>query len=296
MKIFNIEDGVKKVYVQKNDLGMLSRYTDEIPASIYMKMMFGTSEEPDIEDPVEFMKAGITIIDDSNRMEFLEFSDPAEIEFFEGQDWIIDFKELRYLTEEELKKKMDETINEMNAIAEKHNAMPDDEEEKTHLRTRHELLDYKMHTIPLIRWIQTGQEQIAFPVVPDSDGFTFSGENCDYMIKGSLDPNKILLFRKDGKKLEGSEQVPNGFIQMGMSIALTEREEKQIFFGNFDINHSFSPDHQYFVTEFKFHELGKDSKPEKTEETQEQEAPKQEKGLRRLLNRIFGKNVKTKTN
>ena len=297
MKIFNVEDGVKKVYVQKNDLGMMGHAIDVVPATIYNKMMFGTREVPETDDPVEYMMSGITIIDNSNRMEFLEYSEPHEIKFFEDQDWIIDYKELRYLSEDELKERMDALVDEMNAIAEKYNAMSEEERGKNQdLATRHELLDYKLHTIPLVRWIQKGEEQIPFPVVPDSDGFKFSKDDIEYQIQGSLDPNKILLFRKDGKPLEKNEKVPNGFIQMGMSIAIMERQDKNLFVGDLEVKHSFSDDQKYFITEYKITEPVKDEEEREEEMPEEQEnAPEapvkqtQERGLRRLLNRLLGK-------
>ena len=77
-----------KIYVQKNDMAYLNSSELDIPASIYMKV-YGK---------------GITIIDNSNRYEFIEFTDPKEIEFFQGLDWIVDYDEVKDLTEEELTK------------------------------------------------------------------------------------------------------------------------------------------------------------------------------------------------
>ena len=52
MKIFNTENGVKKVYVQMNDIMMLNQTDMPIPTSIYEKVFTG-------------------IVDDSNRMDFV---------------------------------------------------------------------------------------------------------------------------------------------------------------------------------------------------------------------------------
>ena len=56
------------VYVQKNDMGFLNQTDLLIPVSVFLKV-FGN---------------GITIIDDSNRFEFIKFEDKEEIEFFIG--------------------------------------------------------------------------------------------------------------------------------------------------------------------------------------------------------------------
>ena len=81
MKI--ITDSV--AYVQKNDIAFLTQTDRAIPASIFMKV-FGN---------------GIVIIDDSNRYEFVEFEAPEEIEFFKSIDWMIDYNEVKDLSEGE---------------------------------------------------------------------------------------------------------------------------------------------------------------------------------------------------
>ena len=62
MKIITSE----AVYVQKNDIGFLNQTDLSIPASIFLKV-FGN---------------GITIIDNSNRFEFVKFEEESEIDFF----------------------------------------------------------------------------------------------------------------------------------------------------------------------------------------------------------------------
>ena len=80
MKIFNVENGVKKVYVQMNDIMMLTHSDISIPASIIEKVF-----------------SDVVIVNDSNRMNFVEFTQPNEVEYFDYLDWIIDYKQSRYL-------------------------------------------------------------------------------------------------------------------------------------------------------------------------------------------------------
>ena len=91
MKIFNKEDGKEKVYVQMNDIGMMNSHVHSIPASIFEQVF-----------------TDIVIIDDSNRMDFVCFDKKHEIDFFASLDWIVDYKELGYLSLEELTKKAEE--------------------------------------------------------------------------------------------------------------------------------------------------------------------------------------------
>ena len=96
MKI--IENG--KIYVQKNDIALLNETDLAIPASIYVKV-YG---------------AGIVIIDNSNRFEFVEFTEKEEIEFFKSLDWIVDYNQVKNLSEEEIKELTSSTLKEKNKI------------------------------------------------------------------------------------------------------------------------------------------------------------------------------------
>lgn len=265
MKIFNTENGVKKVYVQMNDIMMLNQTDMTIPASIYGKVFTD-----------DFL-----IVDDGNRMDFVEFTQPIEIEFFESMDWIVDYKKIRSLSEKEIKAKGQEISTEMNEIANRFNAMSDEERvENQSLVLRHSLLNYKMQYLAEILWIKQGRQQMPFPVVPDSDGFSFVGnDNCDYQIRASLDPNKLLLFRKDGKKLSGDERIPKVFLQTGISIAVIERSKSDEFFGDYETSNSLAEDGQYLITEFIVKSYESDLEKDKTEE----------KGIKKFIKRLFNK-------
>lgn len=269
MKIFNVENGVKKVYVQMNDIMMLTHSDISIPASIFEKV-FGD----------------VVIVNDSNRMDFVEFTQPNEVEYFDSLDWIVDYKQIRYLSKEEIMEKRQEIANEMSEIAHRSISMPDEnDKDYQSLIQRLEILEYKIKSLAEILWVKQGHKQMPFPVVPDSDGFSFVGDdNCEYEIRASLDPNKILLFRKDGKKLSNDDRIPQGLLQMGMSIAIMERNEKNAFAGDYEMSNSLTEDNQYFVTEFKVKSYDNSH--------EEQEEVKEEKGIKRLVKRIFNKNKK----
>ncbi len=73
-------------YVQKNDISYLNLSDLPIPASIFMKV-FGN---------------GVTIINDSNRYDFVKFDEESEIEYFKDLDWMIDYNEVKDLSEDEI--------------------------------------------------------------------------------------------------------------------------------------------------------------------------------------------------
>ena len=138
-----------KIYVQKNDIAYLNVTNEAIPASIYLKV-YGR---------------GITIIDDSNRYEFIEFTDPKEIEFFQRLDWIIDYNEVKDLTEEQIIQLGKEVAAEKNRRADEFNAQPETYRRETIERVlaEQELFDFKMYSLRDIIMFKRGELTFKLP-------------------------------------------------------------------------------------------------------------------------------------
>ncbi len=144
MKI--ITDNV--AYIQKNDIACLNQTDLAIPASIFMKV-FGN---------------GIVIIDDSNRYEFVEFEAPEEIEFFKGIDWMIDYNEVKDLSEEETIALGQSIAEEKNSIAQRFNSMaPEEREKNMNMVSQCELLDFKMYSLRDVLWFKQGHIKMELP-------------------------------------------------------------------------------------------------------------------------------------
>ena len=212
MKVFNEENGKEKVYVQLNDIMVLTNTNKPIPASIIDKV-FGRE---------------MLIVDDDNRDDFIEFEDPKEIEFFRSIDWIIDYKKYRNLSEEELKLLIKENIKEANEIATKYNSLSHEEKERNiNLYERYNTLSLQNEDINKVYLMKAGKYQPIFPVVPDSNGFSLGCDdpNLPYKFSASLDPNKYLLYRTDEKEIHENDEIPGNFIQNGIMLAFMERKD-----------------------------------------------------------------------
>lgn len=135
------------VYVQKNDIVYLNNIELAIPASIFMKV-FGN---------------GIVIINDSNRYEFVKFEAPEEIEFFKGIDWMIDYNEVKDLSEEIIS--LGQSIaEEKNNIAQRFNSMtPEERKENMNMVSQYELLDFKMYSLRDFLWFRQGHIKMKLP-------------------------------------------------------------------------------------------------------------------------------------
>lgn len=123
-----------KVYVQNNDLQYLLRVCDgiSIPSSTINKV-FGD----------------VFIVNDDNRYEFVEFSNPEDVDFFRSCDWIIDYHAFDGMTEEEIINYGSQINDKRNELAEKFNNLPEKEQEKIYEQVSSEvmMLDYKIYSI-----------------------------------------------------------------------------------------------------------------------------------------------------
>lgn len=236
MKIVNIENGKKKVYVQLNDIMMMMQFGSPIPHEVMEK---------------HFMN--MFIVTDENRFEFSEFTDPHTVEFFEQCEWIPDFREYKDLTEEEIIAKGQEIGQLMNEIAIQWTGMtPEQQEANEDVYNRYQSLDFKMHSTAEILWTKQGHRVMPFPTVPDYDGFKVDNDDCEYMAQQGINPLQVLIFRKDGKVLdEKKEVIPQGLVEAADMILVNNNLEHNEFFGDFERSRKLSDDGKYVVTTFR---------------------------------------------
>ena len=209
MKIFNKENGKEKVYVQMQDIMVLVHEDINcgIPASIFEKV-FGD----------------VLIVDDSNRWEFLSFDKPEEVEFFRGLDWIPDYKEFRNKSREEMVAISEGLNEEFNADATKWNNMTKEEREANEdIYTRCTLLQHKINTLPRIFFTCQGHYTLDVPNVIDSDGYD-CGSNEEYEAVSALEPNKVIIRRKDGQSLNKGK-IKRSYIKEVISNSSVNLEE-----------------------------------------------------------------------
>lgn len=145
MKVFKNDS----VYVQNNDLAYLNSTDLGIPASIYMK----------------YIGNGKTITNDNNRYDFIKFDEDSEIEFFKGLDWIIDYNEVKDLSEDEIIKISESIGKEHEEIATSFNSMSRKEQQQHNdLITKCDFLEFKFYSIIDFLWFKQGHISMELPV------------------------------------------------------------------------------------------------------------------------------------
>jgi len=136
------------VYVQNNDIVFLNHTDLPIPASIIIKV-FG---------------CGLTIVDDSNRYEFVKFDEESEIDFFRSLDWIIDYDLIKKLSEEQIIELIQNVTIQRNNIVKTFNAMNSEERRKNiHMVEECERLDFKINSLRDMLFFKKGQLNIILP-------------------------------------------------------------------------------------------------------------------------------------
>lgn len=136
------------VYVQNDDLIHLTQNLSSIPASVFLKI-FGND---------------VVIVDNSNRFDFVKFETPEHIEFFKNIEWIIDFYEIKDLTESEIIESVQNLIKERNEIITQLNSMtPSQRKKHMNLAAQLNLLDFKTYSLRNFLWFKQGHLEMQFP-------------------------------------------------------------------------------------------------------------------------------------
>lgn len=135
-------------YVQKNDIAYLNQTDLDIPASIYLKAC----------------ETGTFIVDDSNRYEFIRFNKSDEIQFFKNQDWILDYNQVKDMTEDELIEYGERIITQYNELAETFNALSEQEQmQNTELDMQCDLLAFKLFSLQEFIFYRKGLLEMQLP-------------------------------------------------------------------------------------------------------------------------------------
>ena len=236
MKIFNVENGVRKVYIQLGDVAALMCSDEVIPVSMVTDLM-----------------SNVFIVANDNRFEFCELSKPGELELLERVDWIIDFKKYIHLSEEELEEEICKIKNEMEELRITYNNLSDEERfERQGDIVRYDCLEHKLASVNEILLIKQGIRIMPFPIVPDSDGLSLDNDNYPLIARQGINPLQMLIYRKDGKTFEDDNMdISQAFLQATDMLIVNQNLESNEYFGDFEITRKLTEDKKYLVTTFR---------------------------------------------
>lgn len=168
-------------YVQKNDIAYLNQTDLDIPASIYLKAC----------------ETGTFIVDDSNRYEFIRFNKSDEIQFFKNQDWILDYNQVKDMTEDELIEYGERIITQYNELAETFNALSEQERmQNIELDMQCDLLGFKLFSLHDFIFYRKGLLEMQLPSgLPEENPFIISSRTFINPDQELSLPKKIRVLR-----------------------------------------------------------------------------------------------------
>lgn len=232
MKIFNTENGKEKVYIQVSDFITLTKVDRPIPASIYLKAM------------------NYKFKSNNDKYNFIEYTEPEEIEFFKSFDYIVDYKEVKNKNIKELQELAKIANDDANEIAELWNELTDDEKALNKgFTNKYTLLHHKIQDYAFVLWNKQRHIKLNMPIVPDSDALSIY-EKENYTIKSSIEPNILLYYKNDNSPLEEND-IDDNILTSSIQDQALLNEQNNEYFKNYHIKKRMSEDKKYLIIEFE---------------------------------------------
>lgn len=148
MKIITKE----KAYIQKKDIANLMSTMEAFSLSCPMSVFNQFFSE-------------VFICTQDNMYDFVEITDKASIDFFKKLDYILDYDEVKDLTEEEIIKLGQSINDEINILIKKFDSMSIQEKNKefNRMKKQSKIKEYKMYDIRDFLWLKQGHLNFKLP-------------------------------------------------------------------------------------------------------------------------------------
>ena len=148
-------------YVQEIDLAYLSLSRLQVPISIRIRGGIGGGH-----------------LDNTNKYKFYEFTSPKEISFFRNTNWILDYDEVKDLSDVEIIQLGEAVVHERNSIALEFNAMaPEVQRQNYDLVDKCSFLEHKAYSLEYFLEFKHGKVKTN---LPDGIGPPSASENKVY--------------------------------------------------------------------------------------------------------------------
>lgn len=163
------------VYVQKKDIAYLRHTKLPIFWPLSLKI-FGNE---------------LSLLEEKEEYEFIKFSKQKEIGFFKNLDWIIDYNDIKELTESQLMDLFYKNEIDRKKVEQKLNAMSSLEREKNkNLIMLLAFLNFKMCSLKDILLFKQGILQIKFPEITDNSLENDSRKSIGKMVRSRFKNKK----------------------------------------------------------------------------------------------------------
>ena len=119
---------------------------------------------------LKVFRSGITVIDDTNRYDFVRFTEAEDIEYFKQLDWMIDYGKVKNMSEEELENLLSIMLDKMDFLDKAEQSIPVNQSQKRHeLLQAFSLLVFKFCSLRDILWYKQGHISLNLPEIEPSN-------------------------------------------------------------------------------------------------------------------------------
>lgn len=238
MKILNVENNKLVAYVQIKNLKSLVKHGEHLPRRFY-----------------KFAKElGLSENDDTKDEEFISTTDKKIIKTLIQADWIIDFRELRDLSDEELQSACDELTVKIQDLASYYNSLPYTEQRvNSYMPVQYAKAVHKLNDINAYLKNRQGTYPSPFeiPLAMDSKAGIVSS-NGNLRFGQSLDHKKILIGRKDEQPFQHGFHINPIEVNMGLMVFMAEENLTPTEPGQMDLTIRPDGSHKFLIAEYSF--------------------------------------------
>ena len=207
MKIQNIENGIKKLHIQKEDLILLQK--------LYTGLLITSQKFSHLEN-------------DKDKNSFITITNEHDIELINCISFIIDYRYYRNLKKQDLK-------NEIKLIKRKN---LNKEITKHIIKQLQQIIDFKENNSNI---------ELPFEIDYYGYHHTGTEDNYPYIISTGIDPNTFFFYRKDQTPLTITDNLSTNFIEKALLINRLQRSKQDEIISSYKESFSTTPDQKYFV-------------------------------------------------
>lgn len=238
MKILNVEKGKLVAYVQRKSLKSLVRHGEHLPRKFY-----------------KFVKElGLSDKDEEHDEDFIKTTDKKIIKTLISADWIVDFREIRDMSDEELQSAIEELTMKIDDLNTYYSSLSYQEQRiNNYIPVQHAKAIDKVNDINAYFQNRQGTYHTPFeiPLAIDSKEAVVSS-NGSLRIGKSLDNKKILIGRKDEEPFQNGYHINPIEVNMGLMVFMAEENLTPNEPGQVDLKIKPEPTHRFLIAEYTF--------------------------------------------
>ena len=236
MKIINKENGETVAYVQKKNLKAMLKHEKDMPRGV-----------------VSAIKALGYYEYDEHDEEFVRIEGKKEVSYISNLPWIMDYRKLRDLSSEDLETLITEETKKLQDMHAYYASLtPQEQRTQFTFPAQYALKNQTIKDIKAYQMNRQGKYDlpIEIPLVIDSDELQIDLDNFGYTAGISLDKNKIIFMKQNGKEITEEDCLPLPVVHSAMMMLAIESGIINATAGECGVKNYLDPTHTLIINEF----------------------------------------------